>query len=90
MRLAEWRRERRMTQSELASAIGCTQSAISNFERADTLARSQIPGPDLIVAIYRLTRGAVTPNDFYSLPPLDQLELPMTNPAPAPLLEGAE
>jgi hypothetical protein len=40
-----------------------------------------MPQPDLMRRIYALTRGAVTPNDFYDLPAIDQLELPDLAPA---------
>lgn len=74
-----------MTQDELACELGCGQAFISGIERHG----GQIPRRDWMLKIYRLTRGAVTPDDFYDLPPIDQLDLPI-DPPPAPLLEGVE
>jgi DNA-binding XRE family transcriptional regulator len=73
MRLAEWRKQEGYNQQQLADALGVTQPTISYVERAND---PQMPQPDLMRRIYALTRGAVTPNDFYDLPPIDQLELP--------------
>lgn len=67
MKLAEWRRKEHMTQAALAAELCCSQSYISQIERAvDAL----VPGPALMVLIYQITGGAVQPNDFYSLPML--------------------
>lgn len=88
MRLAEWRRSKEMTQRDLADALDCGQSFISSIERHG----GQIPGREWMLKIYRLTRGEVSPDDFYNLPSIDQLELAIDGPAeptPAPLLEGA-
>jgi len=94
MRLAEWRISEGMTQAQLADRLGCEQSFISQIERAHD---PMIPRRRFMLSIFRLTFGAVTPNDFYNLPVLEQLVLPMGDDqpaslrvlAPAPLLEGA-
>lgn len=86
MRLIDWRKERSWKQEELADRLTCSQSFISLIERAND---PQIPGREMMLRIYRLTRGAVTPNDFYDLPPLDQLDLPIGDASDAPLLEQA-
>lgn len=91
MRLAEWRIGQGLTQAELAEKLGCEQSFISQIERA---ADPMIPRRRWMLAIYRFTFGAVTPNDFYNLPVLEQLALPMDDqkpaaPAPAPLFDRA-
>jgi transcriptional regulator with XRE-family HTH domain len=86
VRLAEWRKAQSWTQEELADALGCSQPFVSLIERS---ANPQIPGREQMLNIYRLTRGEVTPNDFYDLPALDQLQLPIDAPSPAPLLEAA-
>jgi hypothetical protein len=39
-----------------------------------------------MLKIWQLTRGLVGPNDFYDLPPIGQLELPIEL-APAPLFD---
>jgi hypothetical protein len=53
--------------------LDVSQPTISYIERAND---PQMPQPDLMRRIYALTRGAVTPNDFYDLPAIGQLELP--------------
>jgi len=79
MRLAEWRIEQGLTQSELAARLGCDQSYISLIERSTD---PQTPRRHWMLKIYRLTRGAVTPNDFYDLPDLNQPALQLEFPAP--------
>lgn len=69
MRLSEWRRSQGMVQAELAQHLGCSQSYVSQMERA---VNPMVPGPALIVEIYVLSKGAVEPNDFYDLPPIDR------------------
>jgi transcriptional regulator with XRE-family HTH domain len=87
MRLAKWREEQELSQADLAEKLGCDQSFISRIERA---VGPQIPSRGWMLKIHQLTRGEVTPNDFYDLPPIDQLQLPMEAPAPAPLFDQAE
>lgn len=92
MKLAEWRKQEGYDQQQLADALGVTQPSISYLERSADRAfgKPQVPKPDLMRRIYALTRGAVTPNDFYDLPSIDQLELPdLAPPASAPLLAAA-
>lgn len=67
MKLAVWRRNQGMRQAALADLLGCSQSYVSQIERAtDPI----VPGPAIMIAIFELTGGAVQPNDFYSLPAL--------------------
>lgn len=87
MRLAEWRKEQGYTQQQLADALGVNQCNISFWERA---VDAVLPQPDFMRRIWTLSRGAVAPNDFYDLPPIDQLQLPGLAPADsAPLLADA-
>lgn len=67
MKLAEWRRKEGMTQAAMAVELGCSQSYISQIERA---VDAVVPGPAVMIAIYNLTGGRVQPNDFYALPSL--------------------
>lgn len=67
MRLAIWRKKAGKTQADLADALGCSQSYISQIERADS---PLVPGPAIMIEIYRLSNGVVQPNDFYDLPVL--------------------
>lgn len=87
MRLAEWRKQESYNQQQLADALGVSQPTISYIERCND---PQMPQPDLMRRIFVLTRGAVTPNDFYDLPPIGQPELPgLAQPGDAPLFEAA-
>jgi transcriptional regulator with XRE-family HTH domain len=87
VRLAEWRdKVAKLTQQQLAIELGCSQPFISLIERA---VDPQIPGPEWMIKIYRLTKGDVSPNDFYDLPERGQFELPL-EPTPAPLFERDE
>lgn len=92
MRLAEWRKQEGYNQQQLADALGVTQPTISYWERSDdrAIGSPKVPSPDVVKRIWTLTRGAVAPNDFYDLPPIDQLELPdMGSPDGVPLLAAA-
>lgn len=65
MKLAQWRKEEGWTQGKLAAEIGCSQSYISQIERAiDPI----IPSSDVLRSIYVVSRGKVQPNDFYDVP----------------------
>lgn len=64
MKLAVWRRQNNITQVELAQRIGCTQSYVSQIERRSN---PLVPKKEIARAIYEITNGAVTPNDFYDL-----------------------
>lgn len=65
MKLADWRRSKNMTQQELADALGCIVTTVARYEAA-----RRKPDDATMIAIYRLTAGAVQPNDFYELPAL--------------------
>lgn len=56
-----------MTQAQLADALGCSQSYVSQMERA---ADPVIPGPSIIIELFMMSAGLVQPNDFYDLPDL--------------------
>lgn len=67
MRLVDWRKRKGWTQKRLATELGVSQSYVSQMERA----RSPIvPTSAVMIEIFEITRGAVQPNDFYSLPDL--------------------
>lgn len=90
MRLVEWRKWQGLTQEELAKLLRRKQPTVSAIERWPN---NSIPSPALMLSIYRVTSGAVTPDSFYNLPVLEQLPLPMEDRkpravAPAPLLDG--
>lgn len=83
-KLRTWREEQvpRLTLDAAAAAVGTVRQVWYDWETG-----RRIPRAPFMAAIYQLTRGAVTPNDFYDLPPIGQLELPINTPS-APLLEG--
>lgn len=64
--LGRWLHETGQTSVAFAEQVGVSQAAISRF-----CAGKQIPRRDIMVSMYRLTNGAVTPNDFFDLPELD-------------------
>ena len=67
MRLAAWRKEHGHTQEWVAAKLACSQSHISQIERAND---PIVPSAPLMSLIFELTAGAVQPNDFYDLPHL--------------------
>lgn len=68
MKLVQWRKGAAITQDALAELLGCSQPYVSQIERSMD---PTIPRPDLMVKIFLITQGAVSPNDFYDLPVLD-------------------
>lgn len=78
MRFDQWRKAQGYTQQQVADRLGVSQPVISQLEADDP----QVRGRDFIFRIWKLTRGDVTPNDIYDLPPIDQLELPISDDAP--------
>lgn len=74
MRLRDWRKSVGWSQERLAAEIGKSQMSVSRLE-----AGARALDHDEAALIYALTRGAVTPNDFYDLPPLPPLPPPPTD-----------
>ena len=70
MKLASWRKEKGWSQDELAEALGTTRGYVSRIERPASAKDFRMPGLRMMIDIYRLTLGVVTPNDFYDLPKL--------------------
>jgi len=69
MKLADWRKERGLSQRDVGDAIGVNQSHIARFESGKLIPnRWQMP------ALFALTNGMVAPNDFFPLhkPPVDR------------------
>jgi DNA-binding transcriptional regulator YdaS (Cro superfamily) len=64
MKLADWLKMTKTRQYVFASKIGVTTSMVSDYVHG----RAKPTRPDVIDAIYRLTGGKVTPNDFHDLP----------------------
>ena len=66
MTLTEWlSTPRLLPAADFARLVGASPAAVSRWRRG------QIPAPDHMRAIYRVTRGAVRPNDFHDLPELE-------------------
>lgn len=84
-RLKEWRerQEPKLTQRQFGEQIGVTQQAVDKYESGE-----RMPEPDVMVAIFEATGGAVGPADFYALPQIPATtELPRraeSEPARAP------
>lgn len=86
MRFSDWRKRQGYTQQQAADALGVSQPVISQLESNEP----QLRGRSFVLAIWQLTRGAVSPNDLYDLPAIEQLQLPDLTPADAaPLFAGA-
>lgn len=65
MKLSDWRRQKSLTQQQLADALGCIVTTIARYETG-----LRKPDGPAMIRIYELTDGAVQPNDFYQLPDL--------------------
>lgn len=65
MKLADWRKSQEMTQEAVASELGIERLSIARYE-----AGRRLPAPAVMIELYRLSKGAVQPNDFYDLPTL--------------------
>ncbi len=64
MKLAEWRRGARLTQSELAGKLGISSLLVSQWETG-----RRRPNEENLLAIAELSAQQVMPNDFYDLTP---------------------
>lgn len=62
MNLKSYRALCNMTQRQLASRLDVTELSVIKYESGAVL-----PGREVMLKIYALTGGAVTPNDFYEL-----------------------
>ena len=65
MKLDQWASRENLTYCEVASLIGRSPSVVYKWISGVTR-----PNEDGMAALYRLTRGEVTPTDFYRLPHL--------------------
>lgn len=86
MKLGDWRREKGLTQQDVADAIECVLPTVARYE-----AGSRVPEQDAMRRIFVFTRGAVRPDDFYDLPDLDRIEAELAASAAAePCLPGID
>lgn len=61
MTLEKWMRKKKLTDLEMANLIECSRSAITMYRLGQ-----RIPRPQLAKRIAEVTKGSVTPNDFYA------------------------
>ena len=62
MKLRDWLSINGMLGAQLAELLGCTPQTISGY-----LKKNRIPRKSHMRKIYYITRGLVTPNDFYGV-----------------------
>lgn len=67
MTLDEWLISTGMTERECGRRIGRAQATVNRYRQ-----HKQLPRKPDIIKLYRLSEGAVQPNDFYDLPVLHQ------------------
>jgi transcriptional regulator with XRE-family HTH domain len=63
MKLVEWRKAKRKSQTAVAERLGVSQSQIHRIETGQ-----HVPRPALMAAIVEMTDRKVTANDFYDAP----------------------
>lgn len=61
-KLRAWRAAQEKSVNDAAAEIGCTRQTWYSWESG-----SNIPSPDFMARLVKLTDGAVTANDFYAL-----------------------
>ncbi len=59
MKLSEYRKSAGLTLGQFAEIVGVSDMAIGRYERGE-----RIPRPKIMAQIWRVTDGAVSPNDF--------------------------
>lgn len=81
--LAIWLKQNDVKVPQLAAACKVTRQAAYRYRLPLTHPDFRRPEPPVMLAIYRFTRGQITPNDFYDLPklPLDELARSACGPA---------
>lgn len=62
MKLKSWLETRHMSLSTFAKIIGVSRSQVYKY-----IYCGAIPKPEVMVKIFKVTEGAVTPNDFYGV-----------------------
>lgn len=62
MKLAEYLAREGLTHAAFAALARCDPTAVSRMA-----SDQQIPRPELMERVVKVTRGLVTPNDFYGL-----------------------
>ncbi len=62
MTLDQYIRDKGLTNAEFGELVGANHSTISRLRKG-----SQVPSPELMLAIFERTDGVVTANDFYGI-----------------------
>lgn len=73
-RFDAWRRSQNLTYKQLAQGYGVSEQQAYVHCRPPGSRLHKVPRPALMRRIYVFTAAAVTPNDFYDLPPLPAQE----------------
>lgn len=68
--LDRWAKDAGLSYPKLAQRLSCDASSAWRYGRPLDHPKFRVPPTDQMIAIYRVTCGAVTPNDFYDLPDL--------------------
>lgn len=63
MTLDQYLADRQIKEADFAAMIGATQPTVNR------LRKGQVPGKELMTAIFAATDGAVTANDFFDIAP---------------------
>lgn len=61
MKLSRYMKENKLTDEDVALALGATISAVGKWRRGE-----RMPRPGVMQKILLLTTGAVSPNDFHA------------------------
>lgn len=69
MRLEDWRQQQGLTIRQLARRLGTAAETVRCACLPPSHRDQRIPRAGLMETIHVVTGGAVTPNDFYDLPP---------------------
>jgi DNA-binding transcriptional regulator YdaS (Cro superfamily) len=69
MKLSEWISTKEISFSALAQLLGVTPPAARRYVEG-----KRIPHPEIMTTIFRVTKGLVTPNDFYNCTNLSRKE----------------
>jgi DNA-binding transcriptional regulator YdaS (Cro superfamily) len=67
MKLAEYIAKKGWARSYVAWKLGVTETTVTRYLSGDRL-----PTAEVMLKIYRVTKGKVTPNDFYNLHPIKE------------------
>lgn len=62
MKLRQWLTDNKCSIPQLAEKVGVARFTLQRY-----LNKGRLPPPAVMAEIYRATKGAVAPNDFYTL-----------------------